>query len=66
MPSRNPCRFCKATFTNFNTLKEHVQDYHPQDYRRVRLYLGDTEQKLATEEILAAQGMIGHRETKNG
>lgn len=41
------------------TLKQHWQLMHPEELRKIRKWLGETEAKIASHEILAREGLDG-------
>lgn len=61
------CKFCKKTFTKHFELKLHSELEHPDEYFAVQKWLDRTIQpRLQTYEKLAAEGMLGAKESPDG
>ena len=52
------CRF-RCELKKGEKLRKHMNTYHPEYYRKVQAWLGATEAKLTSAEILARDGMKG-------
>lgn len=52
---------CKyhCTLAKGQTMKQHWLENHASEYRKIRRWLGETEAKIASHELLAREGMSG-------
>lgn len=65
--STHICKFCKTNFPTFRDLKIHCETDHPDRYKAVAEWIGRTvTPRLEQFEKLAAEGMIGAKETQDG
>ena len=53
------CGICKQPMRKGERLKNHARDYHPIQFRAIQKWLGATDAKIASAELLAKEGMKG-------
>jgi hypothetical protein len=62
---QHQCKFCPSKIIGYRSLKRHVEETHPQEFIKIERWLGERQVKLKTHELLASEGMLGHRERRN-